>query len=82
MSKDEELKVRYYNLIEEQERIEKAARELAISRAKERGIKENQKTVVLNMHKDNIPLDTIAKYVNLTTNEVEKIIKSALNQEN
>ena len=41
MSKDEELKVRYYNLIEEQERIERSANELAISRAKERGIKEN-----------------------------------------
>ena len=87
MNKDEELKIRYYNLIEEEERIQRSANELAIQRAEEKGIEEGikegtkigikdaKKTVVLNMHKDNISVDTIAKYVNLTTNEVEKIIK-------
>ena len=40
-----------------------------------RGIEENQKEVVLNMHKDNMSLELISKYTNLTIPEIEEIIK-------
>ena len=36
----------------------------------------NPKEVVLNMRNDNLSLETIAKYTNLTIEEVEEIINS------
>ena len=41
------------------------------------GILENQKEVVLNMHKDNVNLETISKYTKLTIEEIEEIINNS-----
>ena len=38
------------------------------------GIAENQKQVILNMNNDNIPINTISKYVDLSIQEVQSII--------
>ena len=46
---------------------------------KEEGILENQKEVVLNMHKDNVNLETISKYTKLTIEEIEEILNSNSN---
>ena len=40
------------------------------------GIKKNQKEMILNMYKDNLPIETISKYANLTKEKVEEIIKN------
>ena len=42
------------------------------------GIAQNCKEMVLNMHKDNLSLDLIAKYANLTIEEVKEIIDNNL----
>ena len=39
-----------------------------------KGIEEEQKTVILNMYKEKIDLDTISKVVELSKEEIEKII--------
>ena len=39
------------------------------------GIEENRKEIVLNMHKNNMDIETICKIVNITEEEVRKIIK-------
>ena len=41
----------------------------------ERGSLEKQNEMVINMSKDNVNLELIAKYSNLTIEEVKKIIK-------
>lgn len=41
----------------------------------ERGLKEKEKKVIINMHKMKIKIEDICKAVNLTKEEVEKIIK-------
>ena len=43
------------------------------------GFEKSQHETVINMVKDNIPVKTIAKYVNLTLDEVKKIIKEMKN---
>ena len=50
-----------------------------LERGISQGIQENQKEVVLNMHQDNINLDTISKYTKLSIEEIERIIKEAKN---
>ena len=42
-----------------------------------KGIKESQRQVVLNMYKSNVRLEDICKYVELTKEEVEKIINES-----
>ena len=39
------------------------------------GIEKTQKEMVINMYKDNVKLETIAKYSNLNVEEVERIIE-------
>ena len=40
----------------------------------EEGFNNGRNEVILNMHKDNVPIETIAKYTNLSCEEVNKII--------
>ena len=41
------------------------------------GIEENRKEIVLNMHKNNMKIETICNIVNITEDEVRKIIENA-----
>ena len=41
----------------------------------EKGIKEKAKEIVINMNKKNIDIETISEIVNLSKEEIEKIIK-------
>ena len=50
-----------------QEGIEKGIQE---------GIEKKQKEMILNMYKDNLPIETISKYANLSISKVEEIIKN------
>lgn len=52
----------------------KATEEYGYEKGKEAGIAENQKEVILNMYKEKMSIDTICKIVNLSKEEVEKII--------
>ena len=42
----------------------------------QKGIEKKQKEMILNMHNDNLPIETISKYANLTKEKVEEIIKN------
>ncbi len=53
----------------------KAVEKYGYKKGIETGINENKKSVVINMHKEKIDIDTICKVVELSKEEVEKIIK-------
>ena len=60
------------------ERIEKRlAEEEAYFDGERAGIEQNQRIVILNMHKNKLPINIIAKYVNIAVDEVKRIIKEA-----
>ena len=42
----------------------------------QKGIEKKQKEMILNMYKDNLPIETISKYANLSISKVEEIIKN------
>ena len=42
----------------------------------EQGIQEAKKEIVVNMYNNNVPIKTIAKYLNLTLEEIQNIIES------
>ena len=44
---------------------------------KKEGIEEKQKEIVLNMHKNNMDIETICNIVNITEDDVKKIIENA-----
>ena len=39
------------------------------------GSKEKQHEIIINMHKDNVPIENIAKYTNLSCEDVMKVIE-------
>ena len=43
------------------------------------GIEKNRREMILNMYKDNLDLKTIAKYANMTVDEITKIINEKNN---
>ena len=45
-----------------------------------RGVKKKQNEMILNMYKDNMPFNTIAKYANIAVSEVKSIIKEHANK--
>ncbi len=49
--------------------------ETGLEMGKINGINENKKSVVINMHKEKIDIDTICKVVELSKGEVKKIIE-------
>ena len=50
-----------------------------IIEGKKEGIIEGKKEVIIKMYKDNLSVETISKYVDLSIEEIEKIIKSSVN---
>lgn len=76
ITKDNTMKL-YFPLTAEE--VRKMDEEYFIKQGIEEGIEKgtlNTKyDIVMNMYNDNMPIKTIAKYLNLSTNEVEKIIK-------
>ena len=75
MNDDERLVTEYRSWKEEEELINKAI----INEVREKSIEETKKEMVLNMHKDNLDIDLIAKYANLTLEEVKEIIDNNVN---
>ena len=69
------------------EEVKKMAEEYFINQGIKKGMKQGMEQgiekgtlntkydIVMKMYNDNVPIITIAKYLNLSTNEVEKFIK-------
>ena len=75
---DDELITKYYDLEEERRKeheaiMERITRE-KLEEATNKGIKKNQKDVVLNMYKENFSIEIISKATNLTIDEIKNII--------
>ena len=74
MNNDSDLRIKYYNWEEEN----KLMNDSIIDEVRTDGISEGSETtrreMIINMFKDNLPLETIAKYSNLSEEEVLKII--------
>ena len=65
------------------EKLEKNLQEMALynrgyDEGVDKGILENKKEMVINLKKDNVPIEKISQYTNLTISEVQKIIDSAI----
>ena len=57
------------------EQIEKNLQEMALyGRGYDEGVEKAQKEMIINMYNDNVSIDVIAKYSNLTMEEVQEII--------
>ena len=85
---DPELREKYYyrekQLRDELSRIKdgymkgiKEGKKEGIIEGKREGIEENRKEIVLNMHKNNMDINTISRIVQITEEEVRKIIEEA-----
>ena len=46
----------------------------------QQGIQENKKEIILNMHNDNMSIEVISKYTNLSVEEVKEIINNLVNE--
>jgi len=75
MNDDENLVTEYRSWKEEERLINEAIINEVREKSINEGIAQNRKEMVLNMHKDNLTLDLIAKYANLTIDEVKAIIE-------
>lgn len=60
----------------EREKLDELEELARLEDAREEGIQENQKEVILNMFNDNVSLDVISKYTKLTKEEIEDIINN------
>ena len=86
MNKDSDLVSGYYNWKEENDKMnrsiinevkEKSLQEgfeQGIEKGIEQGLQRKEKEVVINMYKDNLPIETISKYTNLSCEQVNQII--------
>ena len=74
MNNDEKLVTEYRTWKEEEELINKAIINEVREDSFNAGIEQGKKEMVLNLYKENIPLEVIAKCANLTIEEVKKII--------
>ena len=72
MSHDEELITEYKTWKNENERINASI----ISEVRTEAKMEEKKSIILNMHKQNLSLDLISKCTKLPIKEIEKIINS------
>ncbi len=80
MNEKDDIKLRYYDFLDEQRRINDSI----ISEVKNDGIKEgikegilkNKREMILNMHNEKININTIAKCANLSLEEVLDIINN------
>ena len=82
MEDKDDLKLDYYNFLEDTKRIndgiieeeKEMAREIGLREGREEGRAENRKEMIINFNNNNVPIDVIAKSANLTIDEVKKII--------
>ena len=83
---DDELVTKYYDLEEERKKMNEAVmKDLKVRFKKEgklEGKLEEKKEIVINMIKNNLPIETIANCTNLTLEEVETIIDEFTNNSN
>ena len=75
MNKDEDLKIRYYDIKEERKRIYDSIIEEEKEESFQEGVLHKQKEMIINFYKNKVPIDVIAKSANLSVDEVKKIIK-------
>ena len=71
---DPELREKYYYR-EKQLRDELSRIKDGYMKGIKEGIEENRKEIVLNMHKNNMDIETICNIVKITEEEVKKIIR-------
>ena len=78
MSRKDELKLDYYNFMEDTKRINDGILEEVEERGRKEGIQEgiqrSQKEMIINMYNKNISIDTIAECSNLSVEKVKEII--------
>ena len=79
---DDELLTKYYDLEEERKKMNEAVMKDLKVRFKKEGKLEEKKEIVINMIKNNLPIETIANCTNLTLEEVETIIDEFTNNSN
>lgn len=77
---DEEMYGRYYNWKEEQEKLNNSIiaeeRDDAKKEGFEQGIQKTKREIVLKMYNDNLPIETISNYTNLSLEEIKNIINT------
>lgn len=73
----DDLPIGLYDAEVEAEKVRKAMLKGARLEGLEQGIEQNKKEMILSMFKDNVPLDKISKYANISVEEVEKIINTS-----
>ena len=61
--------------------IEEYGYDKGLKEGEEKGKRENQKEVILNMYKEKITIEIIARIVHLSEEEVKKIISEEVNSE-
>ena len=80
MVSDEEMYGRYYNWKEEQEKLNNSIiaeeRDDAKKEGFEQGIQKTKREIVLKMYNDNLPIETISNYTNLSLEEIKNIINT------
>ena len=83
MSKDEfilsEWEKEKMDYLKEMARI-KDAEDKGMAKGIQQGIQENKKEIILNMHNDNMSIEVISKYTNLSVEEVKEIINNLVNE--
>lgn len=87
MNEDEELKVRYYDFLEETKALNEAIIRDEKRKARKEGLEEGReegrtdgrtqglKEIVINMYSKNMDINLIQEATNLSLNEIKKIIK-------
>ena len=75
MTEDEKMWGRFYNKEEEEAKILQGIVVEERAAAKEEGIQEKEKEVIINMYNQNMDIDLISSCVNLSIQEVETIIQ-------
>ena len=74
MINDEELCVLFYNKEEEEKKIWDSIRMEEVEKAKQEGIEQNRKEMVINMKNSGLSIEKISEYTKLSIEEVEQII--------
>ena len=75
MNKDEDLKIRYYDIKEERKRIYDSIIEEEKEESFQEGVLHKQKEMIINMYNKGLSLEIISSCANLSVDEVKKIIK-------
>ena len=80
MNKDSDLVSGYYNWRDEQDKMNRSiineVKEKSFKEGIQQGIETNKIEMIINMYKDNLPIESISKYANLSSDEVIEIINN------